>query len=162
MWIRTASKEDIDAIRDLLDETWHAKFDDILGHHAVNEINAQNHAPDVLRKCLSRPSSEYIVADDGDTLHGVGFAVQGAHKGDSEIAVLFQLCVKPESQRQGIGQRLLIELEEAFPAARKVRANVHKKNEQAQKFFESQGYKAVTKILDNAAADEVVYEKTLF
>ncbi|MHC5306899.1 GNAT family N-acetyltransferase [Bartonella sp. LJL80] len=162
MWIRTASKDDINAIHDLLVETWHATYDDLIGREEVEKMTAQFHAPELLKKYLSRPSSEYVVADDGETLHGVAYAVQGAVKGDSEIAVLFQLYVKPESQRQGIGQRLLIEIEEAFPAARKIRVNVHQKNERARQFYAMQGYKQLSKIPEHTAPDDVVLEKTLF
>ncbi len=162
MWIRTASKDDINAIHDLLIETWHAVFDDLVGREEVDRRIAHDYTPDILKKMLSRPASEFIVADDGELLHGVAYAAQGAVKGDSEIALVFHLCVKPESQGQGIGQRLLIELEEAFPAARKIRISLNKKDERAQKFFEEQGYKRLGKNSDNVPNDDIVFEKTLF
>ena len=162
MWIRTASKDDINAIHDLLIETWHAVFDDLVGREEVDRRISHDYTPDILKKMLSRPASEFIVADDGELLHGVAYAAQGAVKGDSEIALVFHLCVKPESQGQGIGQRLLIELEEAFPAARKIRISLNKKDERAQKFFKEQGYKRLGKNSDNVSNDDIVFEKTLF
>ena len=162
MWIRTASKDDIDAIHDLLVETWHATFDDIIGRDNVNQLILRDCAPELLKKYLNKPSSEYIVADDGETLHGVAYAVQGAVKGDSELTVLFQLAVRPESQRQGIGERLLIELEEAFPAARKIRVTVQHQNEKAISFFTAQGYQKLTKSVDASQPADILFEKTLF
>lgn len=162
MWIRTASRNDINAIHDLLVETWHATLDDLVGHEEVDRKIAHDYTTDMLKKMLSRPASEYVVADDGDMLHGVAYAAQGAVKGDSEIALVLHLCVKPESRGQGIGQRLLIELEEAFPAARKIRVVLNKKDVRTQKFFEEQGYKHLGKSGDNKSDNDVVLEKTLF
>ncbi|MCT6824255.1 GNAT family N-acetyltransferase [Bartonella apis] len=162
MWIRTASRNDINAIHDLLVETWHATLDDLVGREEVDRKIAHDYTTDMLKKMLSRPASEYVVADDGDMLHGVAYAAQGAVKGDSEIALVLHLCVKPESRGQGIGQRLLIELEEAFPAARKIRVVLNKKDVRTQKFFEEQGYKHLGKSGDNKSGDDVVLEKTLF
>ncbi|CAM1643368.1 GNAT family N-acetyltransferase [Bartonella apis] len=162
MWIRTASRNDINAIHDLLVETWHATLDDLVGREEVDRKIAHDYTTDMLKKMLSRPASEYVVADDGDMLHGVAYAAQGAVKGDSEIALVLHLCVKPESRGQGIGQRLLIELEEAFPAARKIRVVLNKKDVRTQKFFEEQGYKHLGKSGDNKSVNDVVLEKTLF
>lgn len=162
MWIRTASRNDINAIHDLLVETWHATLDDLVGREEVDRKIAHDYTTDMLKKMLSRPASEYVVADDGDMLHGVAYAAQGAVKGDSEIALVLHLCVKPESRGQGIGQRLLIELEEAFPAARKIRVVLNKKDVRTQKFFEDQGYKHLGKSGDNKSENDVVLEKTLF
>lgn len=162
MWIRTASRNDINAIHDLLVETWHATLDDLVGRGEVDRKIAHDYTTDMLKKMLSRPASEYVVADDGDMLHGVAYAAQGAVKGDSEIALVLHLCVKPESRGQGIGQRLLIELEEAFPAARKIRVVLNKKDVRTQKFFEEQGYKHLGKSGDNKSDNDVVLEKTLF
>lgn len=162
MWIRTASRNDINAIHDLLVETWHATLDDLVGREEVDRKIAHDYTTDVLKKMLSRPASEYVVADDGDMLHGVAYAAQGVVKGDSEIALVLHLCVKPESRGQGIGQRLLIELEEAFPAARKIRVVLNKKDVRTQKFFEEQGYKHLGKSGDNKSDNDVVLEKTLF
>ena len=162
MWIRTASRNDINAIHDLLVETWHATLDDLVGREEVDRKIAHDYTPDLLKKMLSRPASEYVVADDGDMLHGVAYAAQGAVKGDSEIALVLHLCVKPESRGQGIGQRLLIELEEAFPAARKIRVVLNKKDVRTQKFFGEQGYKHLGKSGDNKSDNDVVLEKTLF
>lgn len=162
MWIRTASRNDINAIHDLLVETWHATLDDLVGREEVDRKIAHDYTTDMLKKMLSRPASEYVVADDGDMLHGVAYAAQGAVKGDSEIALVLHLCVKPESRGQGIGQRLLIELEEAFPAARKIRVVLNKKDVRTQKFFEEQGYKHLGKSGDNKSDNDVVFEKTLF
>lgn len=162
MWIRTASRNDINAIHDLLVETWHATLDELVGREEVDRKIAHDYTTDMLKKMLSRPASEYVVADDGDMLHGVAYAAQGAVKGDSEIALVLHLCVKPESRGQGIGQRLLIELEEAFPAARKIRVVLNKKDVRTQKFFEEQGYKHLGKSGDNKSDNDVVLEKTLF
>lgn len=161
MWIRTAAKEDISAIEVLLSETLHATYDDLIGSDQVN-VMIGDYEAGLLKKCLNRPLSEYVVADDGEMIHGVAYAVQGAMKGNSEIAVLYQLCIKPESQGQGIGQRLLIEIEEAFPSARKILLSMNQTNKKAVQFFEHQGYKRSLLKHDNMPTDDVFMEKSLF
>ncbi|EJF90742.1 GNAT family N-acetyltransferase [Bartonella tamiae] len=162
MWIRTASKDDIDAICNLIRETLHASYDALIGKDMVEQRLRENYTTELINKCLTRPFCEYVVADDGEEIHGVAYAVQGAIKGDSDIAMLFQLCVKPESQKQGLGQRLLIEIEEAFPSARKLRVHLHQNNNNAKDFFIAQGYKELNKLAQNKPENDLVMEKTLF
>lgn len=143
MWLRTAAKEDIEAIRELLLEVWHEAYDGLIGSNVVEQIIAQRYALDSLKKCLVRPSSEYVVSDDGETLQGVSYGVQGGVKGHPDTVLLSQLYVRPQFQNQGIGKRLLIEIEESFPNARRMRVMVIEKNQNAVHFYESQGYKKV-------------------
>lgn len=166
MWLRTASKDDLNEMHKLMVESWHAAYDDIIGVEKANKLNDERNSLDSLKKYMGRPSSEYVVADDGEKLHGAACAVQGAVKADPEVAVVTQLFVRPESQRQGIGARLLMELEESFPSARRIRVQVLEKNEGAVNFLESQGYKplSVKPVLvpENDEFPTTVMEKTLF
>ena len=50
MWVRSATKEDLDAVRDLLVETWHASYDDVYGVEKVNAITGRYHSLDALKK----------------------------------------------------------------------------------------------------------------
>ncbi|PRD42030.1 GNAT family N-acetyltransferase [Phyllobacterium phragmitis] len=136
MWLRTATKDDIPAVRDLLVATWHAAFDDVLGVETVNAITNKWHSLDALKKQLSKPYSEFVLADDGSDLYGMAFASQT----DQTLANLHQLYVRPEKQAQGIGTLLLIEMESAFPNARRLRLDVIEKNGKAVQFYEGKGY----------------------
>ena len=136
MWLRTATKDDIPAVRDLLVETWHATFDDILGVETVNAITNKWHSLDALKKQLSKPYSEFILADDGSDLFGMAFASQS----DQTFASLHQLYVRPQNQTQGVGSLLLVEVESAFPNVRKLKLEVIEKNTKALQFYEAKGY----------------------
>jgi ribosomal protein S18 acetylase RimI-like enzyme len=136
MWLRTATKDDIPAVRELLVETWHSTFDDVFGVETVNAITDKWHSVEALKKQLSKPYSEFVLADDGSDLHGMAFASQS----DQTFASLHQLYVRPECQAKGVGSLLLVEIESAFPNARKLKLEVIEKNAKALRFYESRGY----------------------
>ncbi|RUW65366.1 GNAT family N-acetyltransferase, partial [Mesorhizobium sp. M4B.F.Ca.ET.089.01.1.1] len=74
MFVRTASERDLVAIRALLVETWHATYDAIYGVERVTAITDDWHSIASLKARLTRPNSEFLVADDGKRLGGMAFA----------------------------------------------------------------------------------------
>lgn len=90
--IRIASNSDIDAIRDLM--------------KSVAGLWDDNWRTNVLERALGSSETVSLVHQDGDTIdaflcaHDVGFR-----------AYLSAFVVSPTSQRQGLGSRLLLELE---------------------------------------------------
>lgn len=140
MWVRSASVSDLQAVHKLLLETWHATYDDILGREMVTDVTNQWHSLAVLQKNLSKPYSEFVVADDGEgRIVGMAFARQS----EKNRAFLHQLYVLPESQLQGIGTMLLSEVEMAFPDVGTIRLEAIERNERAIRFFEQKDYKRV-------------------
>ena len=139
MWIRTVDRDDLQNIRDLLVKTWHATYDDIYGKDRVNAINEDWHSVKALQKRMTRPYSEFVIADDGTEILGVAYASMG----DERIAYLHQLYVNPDAQGRGAGKALLIEMESAFPMAAKMRLEVEEANAKAIAFYETQGYRQV-------------------
>lgn len=136
MWIRTATKDDLAAVRNLLIETWHSTFDASLGVDKVTAITERFHSPEALKKQLSKPHSEFILADDGNDICGMAFADQPDYK----FAELRQLYVRPDKQGQGVGSLLLIEIESSFPNAQNLRVEVAESNEKAIAFYEGRNY----------------------
>ena len=65
MWIRTASQRDLEAVHRLLVETWHDTYDQIYGIEKVKAITTDWHSIAALRKRLTLPQSEFVVADSG-------------------------------------------------------------------------------------------------
>jgi ribosomal protein S18 acetylase RimI-like enzyme len=162
MWIRSATKEDLSAVHQLLVETWHATYDDVYGAEKVNEITARHHSFDALKKQLAKPYSEFIIADDGADILGMAYASQKDHK----LSVLNQLYVHPEHQKKGVGSLLLAEVESAFPGVFALQLEVIDKNRNAVEFYESRGFeKTGTRIDDwgqaNSGISVVVLEKSL-
>ncbi len=148
MFVRTASRHDLPAIRALLAATWHATYDRIYGVERVNAIVDEWHS---LPARLEIPGSEFLVADDGTRIGGIAFAVMAE---DATTVLLQQLYVLPELQGRGIGGSLLDEIEGCFPEAERVRVEVEQKNGGALSFYRSQGFAEIGKTAASGAENE--------
>ncbi|MBZ9676915.1 GNAT family N-acetyltransferase [Mesorhizobium sp. ES1-1] len=137
MFVRTAGERDLAAVRTLLVETWHATYDTIHGTARVTEITDDWHSIGSLRSRLTRPHSEFLVADDGKRIGGMAFAAATA---DAKIILVNQIYVHPDLQRRGIGRALLEEIEASFPEAQMLRVEVEEANGGGIAFFRSAGF----------------------
>lgn len=160
IFVRTAGKQDLKAVQNLLVETWHATYDPIHGKAKVDEICAEWHSLDVLEPKLTQPLTEFIVADTGTKIVGMAYAAQL-----DSMAILHQLYVHPDAQGKGVGQELLQEIIFCFDSAEKLALEVDVKNTGAIKFYERNEFKKIGKT-DNcgsgtSAIPAFVYEKTL-
>ncbi len=162
MFVRTASERDLETIRDLLVETWHATYDSIYGAAKVTEITDDWHSIASLKARLVRPNAEFIVADDGKSLGGMAYA---AATSDPKIVMLHQLYVRPALQRSGLGRSLLDEIEDSFPDARTIRLEVEAQNLPAVAFYSKNGFVPKGEVVNCGgsafAIPAVVYEKRL-
>ncbi|MBN9221615.1 MAG: GNAT family N-acetyltransferase [Mesorhizobium sp.] len=137
MFVRTAGDRDLAAIRALLVETWHATYDAIYGAERVTAITDEWHSIASLKARLTKPNSEFLVADDGKRIGGVAFAES---VDDGRTIALKQLYVLPDLQGRGIGGMLLDEVIESFPEARGIRLEVEAQNTRAVAFYEANGF----------------------
>ena len=135
-FVRSASERDLPAINALLERTWHETYDAIYGAEEVSRLHAEWHAPAALKRQLDAPQSEFIVADDGAEIVGMGFA----RMVDDRTAEVAQLYVDPVAQRQGNGAELLTELMNAFPSARMIVLEVTSENTDALAFYKRFGF----------------------
>lgn len=160
MFVRTASERDLQAIRSLLVETWHATYDAIYGADRVTEITNSWHSLESLRLRFLRPNSEFLVADDGKLIGGMAYAE--ADETGAEV-MLRQLYVLPAFQGRGIGGMLLDEIFESFPEARVFRLEVEEKNERAVAFYRSNGFEPVGSVGNCGGGDSgipaMIYER---
>ncbi|MEJ8571828.1 GNAT family N-acetyltransferase [Microbaculum marinum] len=150
MFVRTAGARDLVAIRELLVETWHATYDGIYGADRVTAITDEWHSQAALEARLHRPSTEFIVADDGATLAGVAFAGASADGGQ---VTLHQLYVCPDRQGQGIGTMLLAEILDSYPDAKSIRLEVELDNAAAVAFYVARGFRQTGRTEHCGAAD---------
>ncbi len=137
MFIRTASERDLQAVRDLLVETWHATYDAIYGRERVTDITDDWHSLSALKRRLDQPGGEFLVADDGRQLGGMAYASADAA---GTTVMLNQLYVPPAFQGRGIGGMLLDEIVESFPDATLFKLEVEEANAKAIGFYLSQGF----------------------
>ncbi|PZV40195.1 GNAT family N-acetyltransferase [Mesorhizobium kowhaii] len=161
MFVRTASERDLIAVRALLVETWHATYDAIYGAAKVTEITDDWHSIASLRSRLTKPVSEFLVADDGKRIGGMALA-ECVDSG--KLVVLKQLYVLPSLQGRGIGGMLLDEIIESFPEARAVRLEVEEQNTRAIAFYEANGFVRsadVGKHTDASGKPTLVYNRPL-
>jgi ribosomal protein S18 acetylase RimI-like enzyme len=88
---------------------------------------------------LQRDPDLFLVAEhEGEIVGGI---IGGW---DGRRGWIYHLAVKPKHQREGIGARLVHEVEKRLVAkgAKKVNAQVYKSNERSSAFFKAIGYEA--------------------
>jgi ribosomal protein S18 acetylase RimI-like enzyme len=137
-FVRTASERDLDKVRALLTETFHATYDALLGAPKVAELVATLFSQAALKTRLANKNAEFLVADDGKEIGGVGYAAMSGEM--TKTATLHLLYVRPSLQRQGIGRDIFAELETCFPAAEIMRLEVEPRNEPAISFYRRLGF----------------------
>lgn len=137
-FVRTAGEQDLEKVRALLGETWHATYDHIYGPGKVSELHVSWHSLASLKARLANKNSEFLVADDGKTIGGMGYAVMSTEM--TKTVMLYMLYVSPRCQRQGIGRDIFAELETCFPDAKIMRLEVEPQNEPAIAFYKAHGF----------------------
>lgn len=141
-FVRTASERDLEKVRALLVETWHATYDTFYGVEKVNELTERWHSLPALKARLERKNAEFLVADDGRSIGGMGYAAMSSDTLKKTV-VLHQLYVLPKLQRQGIGRDIFAELETCFPDAERMRVEVEAQNLHALAFYQAHGFSEV-------------------
>ncbi|KFB10043.1 GNAT family N-acetyltransferase [Nitratireductor basaltis] len=134
-YLRTAAPSDLPAVQQLLAETWHATYDRLYGVEKVTELTARWHSQETLRKRLTLPHSEFVLADDGSNILGMAFA-----RMEKKDVRLHQLYVSPRHQKRGIGRALLAEVMDCFPEAETISLEVDENNVQALTFYQRNGF----------------------
>lgn len=162
-FVRTASERDLAKVSTLLAETWHATYDTLYGIDKVSEITARWHSLPALKAKLERKDSEFVVADNGRELAGMGYVAMS--KDRPKTAFLHNLYVLPRYQRQGIGRDMFAELETCFPDANAMLLEVDPRNDAAVAFYRVHGFAKVGEArhtADNLSGVPLdVYEKPL-
>lgn len=135
VFVRTASKQDVETLRNLLRETWHATYDSLVGEDKVAELDADWHSVEALQRQLDVPGAEFVVADTGEEILGLAYAAQEGRR-----VKLHQLYVAPRAQGMGIGLSLLQEIFFCFDDADTIWLEVHPENLRAIAFYARQGF----------------------
>ncbi|ARM88249.1 GCN5-related N-acetyltransferase protein [Rhizobium sp. CIAT894] len=147
-FVRTAGERDLEKVRALLVESFHATYDGLHGKAKVDELIAHLFTPAALKARLVRRDAEFLVADDGRTIGGMGYAAMS--QALTKTVMLHLLYVSPALQRQGIGRDLFAELETCFPDAEIMRLEVEPQNAAAIAFYQVHGFSEVGRNENNA------------
>jgi len=158
--IISAKETDVDEIRQLLCKVWTDTFHGILSEHIVTEIPLTAYDSQLLKSQLQNPSIQFLIAKStNDKIVGVINANQ-----DEGVLYINRLYVDPDFQSQGIGIRLIDEMTDKFPSAKKTVLEVVEKNTRSIKFYLKNGFSIIGKnksqIGDNAL-DVLVLKKEI-
>ena len=139
--IISAKETDVDEIRQLLCKVWTDTFHGILSEHIVAEIPLTAYDSQLLKSQLQNPSIQFLIAKStNDKIVGVINAKQ-----DEGVLYINRLYVDPDFQSQGIGIRLIDEMTDKFPSAKKTVLEVVEKNTRSIKFYLKNGFSIIGK-----------------
>lgn len=162
-FVRTAGEEDVEKIRVLLAETFHATYDAFYGADQVAKLVGGWHTPSAIRARIQKKDGEFLVADSGRDIGGIGYAAM--YPKMEKTVMLHQLYVKPAYQNEGIGRDLFAELETCFPDAEIMRVEVALQNTRAQSFYDRLGFSEVDRMEEwgapNSGLPAIIMEKRL-
>ena len=139
--IRSTAATDISAVRALLEETWHATYDALLGREKVTDISRRWHAEEVLAAEIGRAGQVFLVAEVDGQIAGTA----SAKIGDAADLELNRLYILPHFQGRGLGTALLNAVIAAFPAARAIHLEVEPNNAPAIAFYACAGFAEVAR-----------------
>ncbi|MBY5351062.1 GNAT family N-acetyltransferase [Rhizobium leguminosarum] len=162
-FVRTAGERDLEKVRALLVESFHASYDGLHGRAKVDELVAHLFSAAALKARLVRKDAEFLIADDGRNIGGMGYAAMS--QALTKTVMLHLLYVRPALQRQGIGRDIFAELETCFPDAEIMRLEVEPQNAAAIAFYLSHGFTEIGRNENSGAGQSgipaLVLEKRL-
>ena len=162
-FVRTAGERDLEKVRALLAESFHATYDGLHGRARVEDLIAHLFSPAALKARLVRKDAEFLIADDGRNIGGMGYAAMSQQL--TKTVMLHLLYVRPALQRQGIGRDIFAELETCFPDAEIMRLEVEPQNAAAIAFYQMHGFTEVGRNENNGAGQSgipaLIFEKPL-
>jgi len=162
-FVRTAGEADVEKIRAVLSDTFHDTYDPFYGADKVSRMVGSWHAPAAIRSRILKREGEFLVADSGRDIGGIGYAAM--YPKMAKTAMLHQLYVKPTCQNEGVGRDIFAELETCFPDAEIMRVEVALPNVRAMSFYQRLGFVEVDRMEEwgapNSGLPAVIMEKRL-
>lgn len=137
MEVRRASADDLDAVRQLLHDTWHATYDATMGAEVVNDITSRWHSVENLTRQLADPDGCFLVAENSS---GAIVGHAGAVRKSAEAVSLARLYVLPELQGSGVGTALLAAITDWAGQGTTIELQVEIANTQAIGFYHKHGF----------------------
>ncbi|WP_255198715.1 GNAT family N-acetyltransferase [Halorarius litoreus] len=139
MSIREATRDDIEAIREVARHSWAADPPAVVSRETVTDRVDEWYAPDRLADDIARPRALVLVADEGGVV-GFSHAVLSAATGH-----VLRLYVDPDHRGRGLGGELLTATRDALfdRGAETLQAMVLTENEPGNAFYRAFGFEPV-------------------
>ena len=137
--VRRASADDLDAVRQLLHDTWHATYDATMGVEAVNDITSRRHSEENLTRQLADRDGCFLVGENSSrTIAGQVGEVRKA----PDVISLARLYVLPEQQGSGTGTALLAAVTDWAGQETAIELEVETASTAAIGFYHKHGFSA--------------------
>ena len=129
-------------LKKVLSETWIDTYGPFLPVEVIQKVTSLWHSPETLAAEIENPRVFFGVAkDEHNSIMGL---VTAGRQGE-EFVTVARLYVRPISQRQGIGGKLLDACVAAFPGAQKLVLEVEAQNVKGLSFYRKQGFKEISR-----------------
>ncbi|MEF8801984.1 MAG: GNAT family N-acetyltransferase [Halolamina sp.] len=155
MELRTASRSDLPAIREVAEASLAASYDDILGEtvreraleswygegQSLSVGEAEVGAGGGLAETIDDEENAVVVAEEDGEI--VGFSQASIVEGPDTVGRIEWIHVDPDHRGSGVGSRLLdrIEAELASAGASRIEGRVLEANQEGKTFYKQRGYK---------------------
>ncbi len=134
---RPVEPRDLEAVRAVLVETWHATYDATMGVERVTAITDDWHSIENLATEIGRAEHRFMLVEVGDEIVATGSADLVG-----DVATVQRLYVRPRHQGGGHGAELLAALVDGWEHTRvELKVAVH--NARAIAFYERHGFAIV-------------------
>lgn len=154
--VRPATRTDVPAVRRVAERAWRAAHEPLVGSDAVDAFLAEFYDADSFRERLTRDDRHLRVAvhaDPGDEAGGadavdgdvVGYTLSLPDDDDPAVFHLAHVYVAPDRWGEGVGRRLLADVETLAreAGADRLRLGVLAGNDRAVSFYERAGFERV-------------------
>ena len=135
--IERARLEDVEAVQNVLRETWLDTYGPFLAQRTLQEVTAIWHDASLLASRIQDPDIYFAVArDDPAAICGL---VAAQRRGADDL-MIYRLYVRPGHQQRGIGTALFHETVAAFPGAARIVLQVVADNQKGLAFWRKHGF----------------------
>lgn len=136
MEIRSATREDIDAVRAVAESSWETDYPDTLSRETIRAGIEQWYDEKVIQLELASPRSVLLVAEAEGRIVGFG---HGHRAGP--VGTIMRLYVDPDHRGQGFGGELFDALVDELQAAdvERIQAMALDGNDPGKEFYTSRG-----------------------
>ena len=138
-FIRKATFDDVETIRDIAEKTWRHTYSPILEREQIDYMLGEIYSVEKITSQLKHDTQTYLLLVEGEK--PVAFAAYSPREEDTEIYKLHKLYCLPETQGKGYGKILINEVANKTVEAGKhtLDLNVNRHNK-AKSFYEKMGF----------------------